>query len=436
MIKKIVKKIIGQKILSRYHYFLARAAAWYYGSPSEKMIVIGVTGTNGKTTTVNVIAQYLDCLGKKNGLASTVNFKVDDKKWLNKKKMTMLGRFQTQKLLKQMFKAGCEYAVIETSSQGIEQHRHVGINYDVLVFTNLGHEHIEAHGGFENYRAAKEKLFAQLSSLPRKNIKGQEIKKIIVSNADDIETQRLRKFSADKFLSYGFDQECDFRGADLVSGDGLISFSFGQQKISAKYLGRFNAYNVLAALTCLSALDLGTQELAACTLRGIPGRQEWIRQGQNFKVMVDYAPEPESLAQLYKALKEVKRNRLIHVLGSCGGGRDVARRPVLGKMAGETADLVIVTNEDPYDDDPQMIIDNVAQGALEAGKELDKNLFKYLDRRRAINKALSEAKEGDLVLLSGKGSEQFICVANEKKIAWDDRLVVKEELKKLGLSTK
>jgi UDP-N-acetylmuramoyl-L-alanyl-D-glutamate--2,6-diaminopimelate ligase len=123
-------------------------------------------------------------------------------------------------------------------------------------------------------------------------------------------------------------------------------------------------------------------------------------------------------------------------LGSCGGGRDVARRPILGKMAGETADLVIITNEDPYDDDPQMIIDNVAQGALETGKELNKDLFKYLDRRKAINKALSEAKEDDLVLITGKGSEQFICVANEKKIPWDDRTVVKEELKNLNLSTK
>ncbi len=436
MIKKLAKKIIGQKLLSRYHYFLARTAAWYYGSPSEKMIVIGVTGTNGKTSTVNIISQYLDCLQKKNGLASTVNFKINEKRWLNKKKMTMLGRFQTQKLLKQMLRAGCEYAIIETSSQGIEQHRHVGINYDVLVFTNLGHEHIEAHGSFENYRAAKEKLFAQLSLLPKKKINGQEIKKIIISNADDVETQRLKKFASDKFLTYGFENEPDFRGRELKSEEGLLSFILDEQKISAKYLGRFNAYNMLAALTALDALGLDIKQAGACALRGIPGRQEWIKQGQNFKIMVDYAPEPESLTQLYGALKEVSRNRLIHVLGSCGGGRDVARRPILGKMAGETADLVIVTNEDPYDDDPQMIIDNVAQGALEAGKELNKDLFKYLDRRKAINKALSAAKEGDLVLITGKGSEQFICVANEKKIPWDDRSVVKEELQSLHLSTK
>jgi UDP-N-acetylmuramoyl-L-alanyl-D-glutamate--2,6-diaminopimelate ligase len=436
MIKKLIKKIVGKKLLSNYHYFLARSAAWFYGSPSEKMIVIGVTGTNGKTSTVNIISQYLDCLQKKNGLASTVNFKVGEKKWLNKKKMTMLGRFQTQGLLKQMLKKGCEYAIIETSSQGIEQHRHVGINYDVLIFTNLSPEHIEAHGGFENYRAAKEKLFSQLNDLPRKIIKGQKINKIIISNADDLETARLKKYAVDKFVTYAFQNTANYQGQDLSSSNGSITFSLKEKKISAKYLGSFNAYNVLAALTCIDVLNLNLDLATACNLRGIPGRQEWIKQGQNFKVLVDYAPEPESLRHLYEAIKEVNRARLIHVLGSCGGGRDKARRPILGKMAGENADLVIVTNEDPYDDDPQMIIDNVAQGALEAGKELNKTLFKYLDRRKAIKKALGEARENDLVLITGKGAEQYICIANEKKIPWDDRQVVKEELVNLNFPSK
>ncbi len=436
MIKKLIKKILGKKLLSNYHYFLARAAAWFYGSPSEKMIIIGVTGTNGKTSTVNIISQYLDCLQKKNGLASTVNFKVGEKKWLNKKKMTMLGRFQTQRLLKQMLNKGCEYAIIETSSQGIEQHRHIGINYDVLIFTNLSPEHIEAHGSFENYRAAKEKIFSQLNELPHKIIKGEKINKIIISNADDVETVRLKKFKADKFVSYAFTNSADYQGVNLASGNGSISFGLKEKKISAKYLGSFNAYNVLAALTCIDVLNLNLDQATACNLRGIPGRQEWIKQGQNFKVLVDYAPEPESLKQLYEAIKEVNRARLIHILGSCGGGRDKARRPILGKMAGENADLVIVTNEDPYDDDPQMIIDNVAQGALETGKELNKTLFKYLDRRKAIKKALGEARENDLVLITGKGAEQYICIANEKKIPWDDRQVVKEELVNLNFLSK
>ncbi len=432
MFKKIIKKIIGKELLSKYHLILAQLSSFVYGSPSEKMIVIGVTGTNGKTSTVNIISQYLDCLQKKNGLASTVNFKVGTQKWLNKKKMTMLGRFQTQKLLKQMFDSGCEYAIIESSSQGIEQHRHIGINYDVLVFTNLSPEHIEAHGSFENYRAAKEKLFSHLIASKKKEINGRAVPKIIISNADDQENTRLKKFVVDKFFSYGFENLADYRGENLLVNNGQISFDLKDKKINAKFLGRFNAYNMLAGLATISALDLDIVQASICSLRNIPGRQEWIKQGQNFKVMVDYAPEPASLKQLYLAIKDLGYDRLIHILGSCGGGRDKARRPILGKMAGEMADIVIVTNEDPYDDDPQMIIDNVAQGALEAGKELNRTLFKYLDRRKAIKKALTEAKENDLVLITGKGAEQYICVANDKKIPWDDRQILREELRNMG----
>lgn len=436
MFKKIIKKIIGKELLSKYHLALARLAAFIYGSPSEKMIVIGVTGTNGKTSTVNIISQYLDCLQKKNGLASTVNFKINTQKWLNKKKMTMLGRFQTQKLLKQMFDNGCEYAIIESSSQGIDQHRHIGINYDVLVFTNLSPEHIEAHGSFENYRAAKEKLFSHLVSSKKKEINGRTIPKIIISNADDQENIRLKKFSADKFFSYGFDGPADYQGKNLLADNGQIGFELKDKKVSAKFLGRFNAYNMLAGLSAIDALGLDIVQASSCGLRNIPGRQEWIKQGQDFKIMVDYAPEPSSLKQLYLAIKDLGYSRLIHILGSCGGGRDKARRPILGKMAGEMADIVIVTNEDPYDDDPQMIIDNVAQGALEVGKELNKTLFKYLDRRKAIKKALTEAKENDLVLITGKGAEQYICVANDRKIPWDDRQVLREELENMGFSRK
>jgi len=173
MFKKVVKKIVPKSVLQVYHLVLAELAAWYYRHPSDKLVVVGVTGTNGKTTTVNFISQYLECLGQKTGLASTVNFKVAEKEWLNDKKMTMLGRFQTQKLLRDMVDSGCTYAIIETSSQGIEQFRHVGINYDLLVFTNLSPEHIEAHGGFENYRKAKEKLFAHLGKCKKKKIKGK-----------------------------------------------------------------------------------------------------------------------------------------------------------------------------------------------------------------------------------------------------------------------
>jgi len=161
----------------------------------------------------------------------------------------------------------------------------------------------------------------------------------------------------------------------------------------------------------------------------VPGRQEWIEEGQPFKIMVDYAPEPESLKNLYKALEQVPKKRLIHVLGSCGGGRDKARQPILGKMAGQAADVVVVTNEDPYNDDPMQIINHVAQGVAAAGKQKDKNLFEVLDRQDGIRKAMDIAQPGDLVLITGKGAEQFICGHDGKNIPHDDRRVVRKFLK-------
>ena len=201
--------------------------------------------------------------------------------------------------------------------------------------------------------------------------------------------------------------------------------------IKTNILGKFNNYNLLAGLTVARALEFDIEEIINCHISGVPGRQEFINGQQKFKILVDYAPEPQSLKHLYKAIELLPKQRLIHVIGSCGGGRDIARQPILGELAGQKSNIVIVTNEDPYNDDPQKIIDNVAFGAIKAGKELDKNLFKILDRREAIKKALILAQDDDLVLITGKGAEQFICGANGKKIKHDDRHVVREILKTL-----
>ena len=421
-----LRKLSPHFLKQAYHWCLAILAPVFYSFPSNKLIVIGVTGTNGKSTTVNLIAQMLEMQGQKVALSSTVNFKLAEQEWLNDKKMTMLGRMLTQKFLSQAVKNKCTYVVIETSSQGIEQFRHLGINYDAVVFTNLTPEHIEAHGGFEFYRAAKEKLFQHLSQSKHKIINNKKVEKIIISNADDLETERLRKYQADKFLTYGIEKAADYKIENLNLANGLVNFTLQNINFKTNFLGRFNAYNILASLACLNSLDFSLDKINASNLRGVPGRQEFINTGKDFQVMVDYAPEPESLKQLYQALKNLKYNKLIHVLGSCGGGRDKARQPVLGKMAGEFADIVIVTNEDSYDDDPQEIVDNVSSGAIKAGKELNVSLHKILDRKQAIQKALSLAQTNDLVLITGKGAEQYICSKNGIKIPHDDRKIVKE----------
>ncbi|KKQ80907.1 MAG: UDP-N-acetylmuramyl-tripeptide synthetase [Parcubacteria group bacterium GW2011_GWC2_38_7] len=437
MLKSLIRKLVPENLINLYHKYLAVLSALIYGNPSDKMIVIGVTGTNGKSTTVALIAKALESGGHKVGYTSTVGFKVADKEWLNNKKMTMLGRFQLQKLLKQMVDAGCRYAVIETSSQGIVQYRHLGINYDYVVFTNLTPEHIEAHKGFENYKNAKGELFKHLTARPIKKIGVRKVEKTIVSNMDDEHSAFFLSFPADKKLTYSnHDHSANvFANSIQVTNTGT-SFNIGQTQINLQLLGAFNVYNSLVAVTI--ALEEGIelqkikQGLESVPL--VPGRMELINEGQDFTVLVDYCPEPYSMRKMYETVELMKKNKIIHVFGSCGGGRDVARRPVLGKLVGEKADIAIITNEDPYDDNPETIIDQVVAGALEAGKIMNQNLYKIQDRQEAIEKALNLAQNGDLVLVTGKGAEQAMAVAGGKHIPWDDRRAIRESLKKAKIS--
>ncbi|PIY95923.1 MAG: hypothetical protein COY66_05700 [Candidatus Kerfeldbacteria bacterium CG_4_10_14_0_8_um_filter_42_10] len=436
--KSLIKKFAPSFLIEWYHFILSYLGAFWYGNPSEKMVVIGVTGTNGKSTVVSLIGNILKAAGQKVVWMSTANFHLAGKEWLNDQKMTMLGRFKTQKLLQDGVRSGCKYAVIETSSEGIKQYRHLGINYDAAVFTNLTPEHLEAHGSFENYKKAKGKLFQHLTKRPRKKIDNQVIKKTSVVNADDQYADYFLNFPADQKITYSVDRPSDFQAVDIELSPEKSNFKTGNQPYQTNLLGKVNIYNCLAAISVARTLDMPNEIIlkALAQFLGMPGRFEFIDEGQDFQLMVDYAPEPESMRKLYETLQLFKFNKIIHVLGSTGGGRDKARRPILGQLAAENADVVIITNEDPYDENPQTIIDEVAQGAEDKGKVLNQNLFKILDRREAIKKALSLAKESEdahlrfLVLITGKGCEQFICVANGKKIPWDDRKVVRELITK------
>lgn len=428
-----------------YHYLMACLAPIFYGHPSDKMVVIGVTGTNGKSTTVEYVGRILEHAGHRVGWTSTASFKVGEREWTNDKKMTMLGRFQLQRLLRDMVKAGCTHAVVETSSQGIEQFRHVGVNYDVAVFTNLTPEHIESHGGFENYKKAKGKLFAHLAKGKRKD--GRE--KIAVVNLDDAHAPYFLSFGADKNYGYGLSSPSVIPHVPFVpviassvelTGTGS-TFDLEAQRpsdsttlrLSLSPIGRFNVYNCLAAVSACRAVGLSWEEIqdGVARLTGVPGRLESIDESQPFSVIVDYAPEPAALTALYEALALIEHGRIIHVLGSTGGGRDVARRRILGEMAAERDDVVIVSNEDPYDDDPMEIVRQVADGARSKKTE-GENLFLILDRQEAIRRAVSMAQPGDLVLLTGKGCEPVMAVAHGKKIPWDDRAAARRSLHELG----
>jgi UDP-N-acetylmuramoyl-L-alanyl-D-glutamate--2,6-diaminopimelate ligase len=392
--KELIKKFIPSFLLSWYHLALAFIGAVLYDFPSQKLKVIGVTGTNGKTTVVNFIAEILEEAGYKVAALSGIKFKIGKKEWENTLKMTMPGRFKIQKFLRQAVASGCRYAVLEVTSEGILQHRHRFIGFEAAVFTNLSPEHIERHGGFENYRAAKGKLFAAAGN-------------IHVVNVDDENADYFLKFPAMKKYTYG-----------LEKGD-VNNKNIG---VNLKLLGEFNVYNALAAI-CLGlsqGVSLEICKKAVEKVEGVPGRMELVVR-EPFKVLVDYAFTPNALEKVYETAKPQK-GKMICVLGACGGGRDKWKRPVLGRIAAKHCDRIIITNEDPYDEDPMGIIEQVAEGA-------DSRAEKIADRGKAIRKALEIAVPGDAVVITGKGCEPWIVEAKGRKVPWDDRKVVREEFK-------
>ncbi len=419
--------------LRPYHYFLARLAAVWYGNPSQKLIVIGVTGTNGKTTTSYLIAKALEASGFQTGCTTTALMKVGAREWINRTKMTMPGRFFIQRMLRDMVRAGCRYAIIETSSQGMMQFRHVGIEYDLAVFTNLTPEHLEAHGGFAPYKEAKGRLFKTVATSKIKTVDGQAVPKMLILNRDDAYAMFYAE-QAPKIpcLWYGLDPVSAEVAPKNVTYQALEThFTFEGVPFVSHLAGRHNLANNLAALAVTQALGVSLKAVAKNmdAVLCVPGRLERVDVGQPWTVLIDYAYEPEALAKCFEAIRLTPHRRIIHVLGSCGGGRDRARRPLLGAFSAIHADVVIVTNEDPYDDDPHSIIEAIAEGAQKAGAKTGENLFMIEDREEAITMAMRLAGPQDLVLLTGKGCEPWICVADGKKEPWDERAAAERAIR-------
>lgn len=447
MVKRLLRKILPPAALQTYHLALAHLAAFRYGFPSRDMIVVGVTGTNGKSSTTSFLGQLLVAAGKHVGWTSTASFFVDGSEEVNATKMTMLGRFRTQAYLRRMKDAGCTYAIVETSSQGLSQYRHVGINYDVAVFTNLTPEHIEAHGGFEAYKKAKGVLFTHTRRGVHKILQGRCIRKIAVVHADDPHAPYFLGFGLEYQYAFGRNpkalEEASRIGhttpllvTDVVLTAQGSTFSVDGHPFSVSCPGDFQVQNIVTAIVTARALGIEWEVLqkGAKGLVAVPGRLESIREGQPFAVFVDYAYEPAALEAVMKAIALFPHKRLIQVTGSAGGGRDVVRRDQIGRLVGKGADLMIITNEDPYDDPPEQIVSDVAKGAYAVGKKEGETVFSILDRREAIRKALELAMPGDVVLVAGKGSEPVMAVEGGKLIPWDDREVVREELRRRSLT--
>jgi len=391
--------------------------------------VVGVTGTKGKSTTIELINAILEEAGKKTALLSSIRIKIADKSEKNLTDNTMPGRFFIQAFLRKAVNSGCEVALIEVTSQGVVQYRHCFIHWSAAIFTNLAPEHIEAHGSFEKYREAKLSFFRHVSKLQKAKSKEQ---KLFFINKDDP--------SARYFI-------------EAAKGGKIILFSkddisFSRFSLPGFLATDFNLENVAAAVSFSQTIDIeeGIIKKALENFSGVPGRME-IVQNEPFKVIIDYAHTPDSLRKVYEAIKskilpsqifkknlggqEIQSSKLICILGSAGGGRDKWKRPKMGEIATNYCDEIILTNEDPYNENPLQIIKDIESGFSQNQKskfQITKNYWIILDRQEAIKKAVSLAKKGDVIIITGKGCESWIHVENGKKIPWNEKEAVKKAL--------
>lgn len=411
-IEKLTPKKIYKFFQPAYHLALAITGTAIYRKPSRHIYVIGVTGTKGKSSTTEFVNAVLEGAGKKTAILSTIRFKIGNVSEANKYKMTMPGRFFTQQFLRKAVDHGCEYAIIEMTSEGARFFRHTGIEMDALIFTNLSPEHIESHGSFEKYKKAKLRLVNQLA-------KSNKPLRLSIANIDNEHAPSFLISPVEKNIGYSIKKDLKIISENSLSSE----IEYLGEKITIPLPGRFNISNALAALTLAHELGIKTEDAKKGieSLSVIRGRVERVEVGQDFSVIVDYAHTDDSLRKLYETFIGYHK---IAVLGSTGGGRDSWKRPVLGKIADEYCDEIIVTNEDPYDEDPMKIIKDVASGIKIHTPKI------IIDRREAIAYAISIAKKDDVILITGKGTDPYIMGPNGTKEKWDDAEVVRQELQK------
>lgn len=394
-------------------HVLAVMADIFWDHPSSKVKVIGITGTNGKTTVGYLLRSILEVSGKKTGLLGTINYEFSGR--MMRAATTTPGAEDLQRYLAEMAAEGVEYAVIEVSSHALEQYRVDAVEFACAVFTNISPEHLDYHKTFDAYLNAKGKLFRYL---PRESTG--------VFNADDPNVATLAQRTKGKRLWYGIeDMEAQVRGELLSMGlDGSsvrLVTPLGEREIQTSLIGVHNVYNILAATAAAMAMGVGLEEVAAGlqSLAGVPGRLERIKEVHGFAAFVDYAHTDDGLRNVLATLKPLAEGRLIVVFG-CGGDRDRAKRPRMGAVAQEFGDVVVVTSDNPRSEEPGAIIDEVL-----AGTQKSDQLYVEPDRKRAIEAACRLAAEGDVVLVAGKGHETYQ-VLKDTVVPFDDRAVVRD----------
>ncbi len=449
-IRKIVPDVVFSILQPMYHRLLSVFGAIIYRFPARGMTIIGVTGTKGKSTVTYMIARALEDQGVAVAAIGSLGYKIRDKEWPNNLHMTMPGRMKLQKFLREARNAGVTHVVLEVTSQGMVQGRLFGIPVDGAILINIHPEHVESHGGFDNYVKAKQILF-------------HKAKHVHVLNAEDIHKNKFRDIPAQETVFFGM------KNGGTTQKD---------RNIKLKLKGDFNIYNALAALATIKAygFDIDKAQRTIESIDRVAGRMEYVKVSleernlhgersrtvdqsydktqslrQDFDFVVDYAHTPESLEAVYKTLKkelkEKEKNlklkayslKLIAIFGSDGGGRDTWKRPVFGRIASQYCDEIILTSENPYDTDPDEIADEIQSGLIRGstsdettsneisssgmgggGERARPVIKRIIDRRQAMEQAVIDARKGDIIVITGKGTEDSIVMAEGKKIPWLD----------------
>ena len=404
---------------------LQAAVPFFYDYPASKMRMIGVTGTNGKTTTTHIIAHLLRSQGYTVGVIGTVHILIDDQSYPIHN--TTPDVADLQQILQQMVDAGVTHCIMEVSSHALALGRTAGVEYDTAVFTNLTQDHLDFHKTFDNYLAAKAKLFKQVSaSYQVKEGKGAVI------NVDDAYGQSIVDVTTSPMITYSTEGKGSMNASDLTvtakSSQFTLNYDGKSYPISTKIAGMFNVYNTLAAVGATLYEGLSMEEIVKglATFTAVPGRFELIEEGQDFAVVVDYAHTPDGLENILQTAKKIVENRILVVFG-CGGDRDATKRPIMGRIAAQFGDRVFVTSDNPRTEDPVRIVKDVEVGVRE-GLHDDVTYEVIVDRREAIHKAIAEATTGDVVIIAGKGHEDYQILKDET-IHFDDREVAREALK-------
>ena len=400
---------------------------YFFDYPANRMRMVGVTGTNGKTTTTHMIRHILKAQGHKVGVIGTVHIMIGDTSYPIHN--TTPDVVDLQHILHQMVQENVEYCVMEVSSHALALGRVSGVEFDTAVFTNLTQDHLDFHKTFENYLAAKCKLFEQVSASDQvKDNKGAVI------NIDDSYGHRVMEKTTAPTITYSILGKGTLNASDVhmstKNSQYTVNYKGESYPVSMNTTGLFNVYNTLAAIgACLQeGISMEAIDTALKTFSSVPGRFELIEEGQDFAVVVDYAHTPDGLQNILETAKAIKENRIIIVFG-CGGDRDVTKRPIMGRIAAEYGDKIYVTSDNPRTEDPVQIVKDVEVGVKEALRD-GTSYEVIVDRREAINHAIHDAKAGDIVIIAGKGHENYQILKNET-IHFDDREEARKALKEI-----